>query len=369
LKHFINNGDMKAANTRDVFSLIRRHGSLTRKQIEEYTRLSWGTVSNITARLLETGYLLEEKAENPGSGRIPTRLMVNGSDHFVLGVDINLIGIHMALLNLKGEVLAEKLYSADFRNRDSLWEQLCTLLDTWTERWRSGHPAGIGIGIQGKVDSRRGVSVSIPQCENWKDVPLRQMVEERYGIPVFLEHDPLCILHTAAEPDLYPNAVLLRLDSGIGMAVMTEGRMFDVPGTCEIAHTTAVPGGIPCSCGRRGCLESYVSERGIEAQSGKPYRKTAADARAGIPEDLAFFRQMSSLLTTAIGSITALFDPQILYLCGEMLQEADLFLPDLRKGLQNEGIPVRIRVLEEVHAAYGAALLAIEHMEICTEEY
>ena len=64
MKHFINNGDMKAANTRDVFSLIRRHGSLTRKQIEEYTRLSWGTVSNITARLLETGYLLEEKAEN-----------------------------------------------------------------------------------------------------------------------------------------------------------------------------------------------------------------------------------------------------------------------------------------------------------------
>ena len=63
MKHFINNGDMKAANTRDVFSLIRRHGALTRKQIEEYTRLSWGTVSNITARLLDMGYLLEEKAE------------------------------------------------------------------------------------------------------------------------------------------------------------------------------------------------------------------------------------------------------------------------------------------------------------------
>ena len=314
------------------------------------------------------GYLLEEKAENPGSGRIPTQLMVNGSDHFVLGVDINLIGIHVALLNLRGEVLSEKLYTADFRNRETLWNQLCTLFDEWTDTWCTSHLAGIGIGIQGKVDSRRGISVDIPQCEGWQDVPLRQMVEERYGIPVFLEHDPLCIMHTAAEPDMYPNAALLRLDSGIGMAVMTEGKMFDVPGTCEIAHTIAVPDGIPCSCGKRGCLESYVSERGIAAQSGKNYRNVVQAARSGSPADLFYFKQMASCLNAAVCNIVALFDPQILYLCGEMIEEADLFLPTLLAELEKEGISLRVKVLKEVHAAYGAALLATEHIEIRMEE-
>ncbi|MBQ8642947.1 MAG: ROK family transcriptional regulator [Clostridia bacterium] len=367
MKHFINNGDMKAANTRDVFNLIRRHGSLTRKQIEEHTQLSWGTVSNITARLLEKGYLLEEKAENPGSGRIPTRLVVCGTDHFVLGVDINLIGIHMAVLNLKSEILEEQQYEADFRNRDALWNQLCRLLDQWTAAYGDRHIAAIGIGMQGKVDSRRGISQSIPRCANWQDVPIRQMVEERYGIPVFLEHDPICILHTAAQPELWPNAVLLRLDSGIGMAVMTEGRMFDVPGTCEIAHTTAVPGGIPCSCGRRGCLESYVSEGGIAMQSGKSYRDTVLSARSGNPQDRLYFTRMASCLAAAVSSITALFDPQILYLCGEMVQDADLFAEPFFRRLQEEGLRLRIEMPEKVNAATGAALLAMEHMEVDTE--
>lgn len=368
MKHFINNGDMKAANTRDVFRLIQHHGSLTRKQIEKHSNLSWGAVSNITSRLLEMGYILEEKTENPGSGRIPTQLMVNGAEHFVLGVDINLIGIHAAMLNLRGDVLSEKLYTADFRNRDTLWEQLCTILDEWTKAWRGHHITGIGIGIQGKVDNRRGVSVDIPQCEGWHDVPLRQMIEEKYDIPVFIEHDPLCILHTVAEPDAYPNAALLRLDSGIGMAIMTEGCMYDVPGTCEIAHTIAVPDGIPCSCGKRGCLESYVSERGIAAQAGKDYRTVVKEARSGNKNALVYFSQMSTCLVSAVCNIVSLFDPQILYLCGEMTEDAELFLPALLTGLQKEGVSLKVKVLNEIHAAYGAALLATQHIEIRSNE-
>ena len=70
MKQFINNEDMKAANTRDVFRLIRHHASLTRKQIEDYTHLSWGTVSNITSRLLEMGYLPGTDADGNPEGML-----------------------------------------------------------------------------------------------------------------------------------------------------------------------------------------------------------------------------------------------------------------------------------------------------------
>ena len=88
---------MKDRNYTNVLRLIRKSGPLTRRQIEAETGLSWGAVSNVTAHLIELGYIRECKeplgAVPPGvgAGRIPIYLEADRETHFVIGMEMPVI--------------------------------------------------------------------------------------------------------------------------------------------------------------------------------------------------------------------------------------------------------------------------------------
>ena len=359
MKKFINQKDMKLTNTADVFDLIRKSGRITRRQIADKTNMSWGAVSTITAQLIEDGYILEVKSDEGGVGRTPYYLEVNGDVHFSLGIDVNNTGLRAVLVNLKNETVESISESADFSDRDTLMRHICSFTERALELAAERHVICIGLAMQGIVDSKNGISISLSDCKGWENVPLTYILSERFGLPVFIEHDPNCILYAISAP-LRKDTMLVRIDRGIGMAVMLGGKIIDKPGIFELGHTVVDPDGDECLCGRHGCLEMYASQSGLERRSEMSFASLTERAKNGDADAKKHFVIMARHLSYAISNVAHLLGIKNIILCGDMCDCKELFFEDFIKynKLYDPKGSLELSFSDVSNAALGAAMIS-----------
>ncbi|HNX27377.1 MAG TPA: ROK family protein [Phycisphaerae bacterium] len=122
----------------------------------------------------------------------------------------------------------------------------------------------LGIGSPGPLSVKRGIILNLPNIPNMQNIPIARIIGEEFDIPAALENDAnaaaygeyLCGAGKGCE-----NIVMLTLGTGVGGGVIQENRVLH--GTHEIGgelgHMIVQPGGRPCGCGQRGCLEQYCS--------------------------------------------------------------------------------------------------------------
>ncbi len=370
MKKYINQGDMKQINVSDTFSLIRKNRSLTRKQIGELTGFSWGGVSKFVSLLLNMGLIIEKRIEEPGKkGRAAHSLEINGEDNFILGVDVNISGIRATVINLMNEVLDSCEAPADYSGKEALLEGLYCIIEKMLGRFSDRRILGIGIAMQGAVDSKNGVSVRLNQCPGWHQIELAALVRDRFGLNTYLEHDPNCILLAHTEIHNLTDAILFRIDKGVGMAVKKANHLIHGESMLEIGHTTVeYENGVTCFCGNRGCLESYVSQNGIMTLAQEPFEETVRKARAGCEREKQLFRNMARYLGISIANMMRIFYIDKLIFCGSMMKCRDLFFDDMMNVIADCSITDGVRskpsvtVLDWADAAYGAAIMASERI-------
>lgn len=314
---------MRIANIYEVLSLIRREGAMTRKEIQGIMGLSWGGVSQMVSRLIELSFIKEEKEDSAvKAGRRPSVLILNGDDNFVIGADINKSGLYLEAVNLAGKTVFSLAGKADSSGKKAFYKSIVSLLDSAFLNLSGKNILAIGIAMQGRVDSERGISEDIG-ISGWKDEPIGDNLKERFNVPVYIAHDPDCIL-TAGAGEKKEDALLLRIDKGLGMAVMKNKRLISGAGMLEIGDA--------------------VSESG-ERVGDLLYKG----------ED--FLPALSSALANAM----ILFDIDTLMLCGaysdshpELIKELSERISALmKKGIFVASFDVR-------NAAYGAAQSATE---------
>jgi len=122
----------------------------------------------------------------------------------------------------------------------------------------------VGIGSPGSMSHTRGIIIKPPNLPGWENVPLRDRIKDKTGLPTTLENDA----NAAAWGEFWAGAgrgtrhmVMFTLGTGVGGGIITDGRLlrghFD--NGAELGHTIIQPGGRPCGCGQKGCLEAYAS--------------------------------------------------------------------------------------------------------------
>lgn len=153
-------------------------------------------------------------------------------------------------------------------------------------------PCKIGIGFPGFCT--QGVVVHASNLHHLQGVDLATPLQQAFGCPVHLENDANCAALGEYHCGALQNArvgLMLTLGTGVGGGVVAEGRLLSGAQGCagEIGHTTLVAGGLPCGCGRKGCLEQYSSTTAL-------LRMARAQAQ----------KHPSSLLHTVCGTLGAL---------------------------------------------------------------
>ena len=140
----------------------------------------------------------------------------------------------------------------------------------------------MGIGSPGTCDSEQGV-VARAYNLGWFDVPVCAMLHERFGIPIRLSNDANCaaLAETVAGAAIgCENMVLITLGTGVGGGIIIDGKIYAGMRSAgaELGHMLLVLDGEQCTCGRRGCWETYASATALIRQA----RQAAAEHPASL---------------------------------------------------------------------------------------
>ena len=370
------NFELKKHNTVKIFSALKGCASLSRKELSTLTGLSWGSVSAITAELLQRGIAVAEKEASAG-GRPAEKLALNGERFLQLGVDVNSVGLNFVVVNLRGETVHAEFAPLDSREKDALLSALFKKTEGIVKAFP--YVTGINISMQGKINRKTGVSLRTNFFKDWKNVPLVELFENRFSLPTALYHDPDCLLayHLRNDPRLAGknDGFAVRVDDGIGMARLIGGKLYETGDdtSFELGHIVSVRGGNPCPCGKRGCLETYASIRGMKDS----FERTATDGQNGDFLTLlknederinAVLHTATDHLGVALANLFTLSAPEFILLDGALFSYAPYCFAEIAEKTENslcDECSLLLAAYKKEAPAIGACLLTIEKI---TEE-
>lgn len=237
----------------------------------------------------------------------------------------------------------------------------------------------LGMGAPGPMRFDEGVIVHAPNL-GWRDVPLRSMVAAAVGCPVVLENDA----NAAALGEAWMGAgrgssvlLLVTLGTGVGGGVVEKGRIFHGARglAVEVGHQVVVPGGRPCPCGKRGCVEAYFSGHALTDQAagrlldGDPtqHRAIFSAYAAGDPEVVPWMNEAIDVLARGVALAGVLFDPDLIVFTGGLARSWEIFSERLIAGIVAEMGPagpsadrIGLSILNGRAGVIGAARLAFD---------
>jgi glucokinase len=247
-----------------------------------------------------------------------------------------------------------------------------TVLDVAAALARPGTLAA-GLAVPGIIDAATGLARMSANL-GWRDVPLRRLAEQRLGMPVVVEQDARAA--TVAELRLglgreLRELLVVVIGTGVAAGLVIDGRV--VAGAAdsagEFGHLPVYPGGEPCGCGQRGCVEAYASAGGIARRfraAGGDRKLTVAqiaDRLEADPLAARIWAEGVAALALGLASATLLMDPARIVLAGGLSNAGDRLLDPLRTALQDAlawrtAPPVEVSPLGDSAGRRGAALLA-----------
>ncbi|GAG13962.1 unnamed protein product, partial [marine sediment metagenome] len=200
---------------------------------------------------------------------------------YVLGVDVGATYTKLAILNLHYRILAKSSFPTKNYKKDKLIEAISLVLNDLIKRKgiKKKDILGLGIGVPGLVDFKKGLVFYFVNIPGWKRVPLKKKLERMTGLPVFVDNDVKVMALgelTYGAGKSYNNVICLTLGTGVGGAIIIDGRLYRgsdlVAG--EIGHIPINEKGPRCNCGNFGCLEAYVGREYFLDGVRKSLKKT-----------------------------------------------------------------------------------------------
>jgi predicted NBD/HSP70 family sugar kinase len=312
-------------NRRIVLESIRLNGPTTRSEIAERVHLTVQTVSTIVRELEEQGLILSVREAPRGRGIPPTTLTVNPDGGQAIGVHLTPLGIEVASVNLRGDVVESHHRSTSNPTPDEAFALIGEMVAELKSSPRCGRFLGAGLALPGPFDVESMSFVGPTTMAGWKNIDIGARLAETTGLPAFIEND---MAAAALGEQLYglgqqlSDYYYLFFSVGLGGTMMTDGMVMSGAwgNAGEIGHIPAVPDGELCPCGNRGCLERYLS--------------FDAFRRRGLSE-AEWVREIAPIFSNAIRTIENLFDPQTIVLGGLAPKSLIDRLATLADGLSN----------------------------------
>jgi glucokinase len=310
-----------------------------------------------------------------------------------IGVDLGGTKMLLGVLDGDSEVVWESREASTGQGEEELVELLVREIGE-ARAARAGVEA-VGMGIPATIDRERGIAigaVNLPIA----DLPIRDLVAERTGLPAFLDNDANV---AALAEQLFgaargaQNAVMLTIGTGIGGGLILNGEIYRgaTGAGAELGHMAIQLDGPGCqgNCPNRGCVETLASgtalgREGLAAAESEPDsalgkllaegeeidgRAVTVAAQAGDETAIGVFDLVGSRLGVALASFANIFEPEVIVIGGGVIAAGDLLLEPARRELAARALrpmnktPVVPAELGEDAGMIGAAAMARAELE------
>lgn len=264
----INQENVKQSNRSAILKLLCSDGAMSRKDIAQIIGLTPAAVTLICSELMEEGVLVEkgEAEQEKRAGRRKILVDINYGFKKVLCIRIEVDETYMTLTDLAGNKFSEKNILTDRAARpEDFLERVATFSKNMM--WEAGVTkddilAG-GVSVTGIVDRKKGISKNSFQI--WDEpVDVRSILEEKLGLDIVVENNVKACAYgelTYGDSRSKNNLMFVKWGPGVGSAITIDHHVYqgrDFRGA-EIGHYIVEKNGVPCRCGKRGCLETVIS--------------------------------------------------------------------------------------------------------------
>ena len=370
---------IRSINRSNLLNAIKTQGEISRAALAHMTGLSPATVTAITGQLIQEGLVFEKATGDSTGGRPPIMLALNPRGGFVIGIKLmegHAIG---ALTDLNATILAKDTIDLADKQVETSVNVLGKLVSrlVHSSGVRKKQLLGVGIGLAGVVDFTHGIVRQNPFF-GWRNIQLGDLLETRLQVPVFIDNDVNTLTLSEkwinrGQPE--DNFIVITVGRGIGMGIVINGQIYrgKAGGAGELGHTVVDPNGPLCDCGRRGCLESLVSDRALVAEARQVVSAGISDlddlvrlATGGQVEAVGVLTRAGVLLGRQIANLVNVLDPKLIIISGEGTRMGEVFFSAVRTAFHDfvmtglaEDTEIRVNSWGDDIWALGAASLVI----------
>ncbi|RKY37640.1 MAG: hypothetical protein DRP73_01425 [Candidatus Omnitrophota bacterium] len=375
-----------------ILDLIRRKGPITRTEISKETELNIVTVSNYINAYIQKGLVIEGGLDVSTGGRRPVVLELNPKAGYIIGVGLDLFSIIGILADLKANVLLKINKARPAGAESALLEALNEVIEELIAKsdLERSSIKGIGIGIPGIVD-RKGGTIRWPQQMGSIYIStLRNMLEQKFGIPVFIENDATVAAFGEREFELESDVKnLIFMYSGVGCGIVINGQIYR--GSTGCAGELGLPNLTPEEKEKWRGLARWQADLGLTEMAQEEIKKGKKDskvlelaegdaskidskavieaAREGDALAVSLVRKAGEELGVRIAYLVQVFNPEVVVIGGGIEKAGSVLLDEIKRVVREKtfeelGHQVRIvpTQLGEDSVAMGAISLVIQHI-------
>ena len=316
---------------------------------------------------------------------------------WAMGIDLGGTKIEIAQVDREGNLERSERESTDaFRGPVEVKKRIAAAVKNFIDQTGSS-PVGIGVGVAGMVDPRRGI-VRLGPNLGWTDVPLKEELEKAVKLPVVIAND----VRAATRGEWLFGAgrgcedfICIFVGTGIGGGIVSGGRLLSgANGSAgEIGHMVVAVDGPVCACGNRGCWEALASGTALAEQAralirrNPPEAKELLDLAGGKAEAVtaavvAQAYKMGSraaarlvddaglVLIAGVASLVNILNPSRCLVGGGVMEGFPDLIAKIREGVGKRALAPAVEKLEILPArlgskapVMGAASLVFQNLE------
>jgi predicted NBD/HSP70 family sugar kinase len=345
----LNSALIRRFNRSLIFHALREHPAISQRELGELTSLDKATVSVVVNQLADEGLITRSPRLQTGRvGRPEVALTISRDAGLFIGARLEPHTIRVIGTYLDGSPIT----SLQVEGSVSLDETLSRLKQTVEAlvthcNFALSQVRGVGVGIPALMDLQGNLTLA-PNL-GWHNEPIRTRIERHFGSALYVDNDTKA---AALAERLFGSCrevrdfILITGHSGVGGGLVLDGTLYRGAGgyAGEVGHIKLVPGGRPCGCGGRGCLEAYTSEAAILARLAEvglafdDLSQVALAAERGEGRVLQVLDETGELLGRALATLINLLNPRRIVLGGNLAVVAPFTLTAINRTLTAEAL-------------------------------
>ena len=301
---------------------------------------------------------------------------------YSVGIDIGGTNVTVALVTKKGKIVRKiKFPTRVEEGKTKIIKRIVKALDEIMKSLQSKSIEGIGIGVAGDIDQKRGIVRFSPNLF-WKNVPIARLINKKFNVKVVVDNDANAaawgtyILETKRKAK---NLICITLGTGVGGGLILNGRIYHgASGTAgEIGHITVNPQGQKCNCGNYGCLETYVGSAYIVRKAIKEIKKgerslikklaggnlqsitsqtIQAAALKGDKLARRIWKEAGEYLGIALSGVINLLNPGVIVFGGGVAKAEELIFQPMKKEIRKRAFKVPFEKVKFTRTKFGPDL-------------
>lgn len=384
-----------------VLTLIHENHNVSRIELAKLTGGSAGAMTSVVHRLIGKGLVVESGKSTTSLGRKPVALSLRTDLGYVVGVDLGSFLTRVIVADVLGNIsYKSEIETRMGEGRDGIIARAFGAVHTAiNETHVKGALKGIGMAHSGVIDTQKGIVLSFPrpgQMTQWRNVPLKDMLEQEFGVPSVLDDSARMMAvaekHYGLGQELN-DFLFIEVGMGIGASIFIDGKLYRGPGGSagEFGHMTVDENGPLCSCGNTGCLEAMAScaaiiravktaiQHGVNSKVTELVKgdleriNVEAIVQAAKENDTLSFRVLHEAISrigVMLADVINLLNPSVVLVAGPLFRHGgDLLLDQLkdvirRRALEKSATEAKLQIssLGSEAAALGAARLLSEQV-------